>query len=449
MIQITCPSNNIPERTYAIEALLTDVMGVEREEYEIAFKDDTKDYVLQYDSRTVEVEDHFFNRFTEPLSYLHVNNIPTDLSFFHALGLEIPIIYGEDRFAQDADKIIIGLDVFASTFFMLTRWEEFLIGREEKGDCDENQLFSVKSNIHTRPVVNEYSELIRHLLPIGIKIKSFKYKVVLTHDVDSILTPTWRKIAKDIYLQTRYGEPENKVIHLTWREEIKYKRAFPSAYSQFEMYKKLSDQYNIQEWFYMKVCAEGEKEATYWYNDKVTLDVVEWLKKEKSPNIKLGFHPSQSVLNNKSQWDKEVKRVTNLLGYSPIIGRNHHLIYNSDMLRWWESLSDVPVHISDCVFHHNNGFRSGVCVPYHYFDVFSRRKMNLIEHPCQIMDTVIRYDLKKKTEKDVWSEIEKIIAQVEKYCGELVVTWHIYIRNKKLIQDYYKWCEKVIKNAVK
>jgi hypothetical protein len=65
------------------------------------------------------------------------------------------------------------------------------------------------------------------------------------------------------------------------------------------------------------------------------------------------------------------------------------------------------------------------------------------------MDTVIRYDLKKKTEKDVWSEIEKIIAQVEKYCGELVVTWHIYIRNKKLIQDYYKWCEKVIKNAVK
>ena len=81
-IQITCPSNNIPERTYAIEALLTDVMGVEREEYEISFKDDTKDYVLQYDSKTVVVEDHFFNRFTEPLSYLHINNIPTDLIYF-------------------------------------------------------------------------------------------------------------------------------------------------------------------------------------------------------------------------------------------------------------------------------------------------------------------------------------------------------------------------------
>ena len=75
--------------------------------------------------------------------------------------------------------------------------------------------------------------------------------------------------------------------------------------------------------------------------------------------------------------------------------------------------------------------------------------MRVIEHPCQIMDTVIRYDLKKKTEEAVWSEIGSIISQVEKYSGELVVTWHIYLRNKKLIQDYYKWCEKVIENAVR
>ena len=449
MIQITCPSNNIPERTYAIEALLSDVMGVEREEYEISFKDDTKDYVLQYDSRTVVVEDHFFNRFIEPLSYLQVENIPMDLSYFHAVGVEVPIVYGEDRFVQNENNVVIGLDIFASTFFMLTRWEELLLGREEKGDCKEESIWSFTHGIHKRPFVNEYACLLLSLLPTSIRLRKRSYEVRLSHDVDGILTPTWWRIIKDFVNQTKYGEPKNKILNLTWKEEIKYKRAFPNAYCQFEMYKKLSDQFNIQEWFYMKVCAEGEKEATYWHNDKVTLDVVEWLKKEKSPNIILGFHPSQSVLNNKNQWDKEVERVIALLGDIPLIGRNHHLIYNSDMLRWWEGLSDTPVHISDCVFHHNNGFRSGVCVPYHYYDVYSRRKMSVIEHPCQIMDTVIRYDLKKKTEEEVWSEIESIISQVEKYSGELVVTWHIYLRNKKLIQDYYKWCEKVIENAVR
>lgn len=449
MIQITCPSNNIPERTYAIEALLSDVMGVEREEYDISFKDDTKDYVLQYDSRTVVVEDHFFNRFIEPGSYLQVENIPTDLSFFHALGVEVPIVYGEDRFVQNENNVVIGLDIFASTFFMLTRWEELLLGREKKGDCKERMIFSLIHGIHNRPFVNEYAGLLLKLLPTGIRLRKRSYEVRLSHDVDGILTPTWWKIINDFAKQSINGKPENTILNLTWKEEIKYKWAFPNAYCQFEMYKKLSDQYNIQEWFYMKVCAKGEKEATYWHNDKVTLDVVEWLKKEKSPNIKLGFHPSQSVLNNKNQWDKEVERVIALLGDIPFIGRNHHLIYNSDMLRWWEGLSDDPVHISDCVFHRNNGFRSGVCVPYHYYDVFSHRKMSVIEHPCQIMDTVIRYDLKKKTEKEVWGEIDNIISQVKKYNGELVLTWHIYLRSSKLILDYYKWCENVIEHAVR
>lgn len=449
MIQITCPSNNIPERTYAIEALLTDVMGVVREEYEISFKDDTKDYVLQYDSKIVVVEDHFFNRFTEPLSYFHVENIPTELHFYHALGLEIPIIYGEDKFIQDEAKIIIGLDVFASTFFMLTRWEEFLLGREEKGDCDENQLFSVKCNIHTRPVVNEYSELIRKILPIGIKIKNLKYKVVLSHDVDGILTPTWRKIVKDIYFQTRYGEPKNKVINLTWREEIKYKLFFSNAYSQFKMYINLTEKNSIEEWFYMKVCAKGEKEDTYWYNDKRTINVVKRLQNKRVSNIILGFHPSQNVFNNKEQWDSEVRRVTNLLEGTPLIGRNHHLIYDINMLRWWEDLSVKPVHISNCVFHRFNGFRSGVCQSYYLFDVFRQRKMNVIEHPCQIMDMAFRYYENTRSQGDIINEVHNIVSQVKKYNGELVLTWHIYIRNKELIRKYFSWCKRVTEIAKK
>lgn len=449
MIQITCPSNNIPERTYAIEALLSDVMGCEREEYDIVFKDEAKDYVLQYDNRTVVVEDHFFNRFTEPLSYLHVENIPTELHYFHALGLDIPIIYGEDRFSQEGDKIIIGLDVFASTFFMLTRWEEFLIGREETGNCKETIQFALLHGICCRPIVNEYAEFLSKILPIEIKIKSRRYKVILSHDVDGILTPTWWKILKDTVHQKRYGEPKNKVLNLTWKEEIKYKLAFPHAYRQFEMYANLSEKSSIEEWFYMKVCAKGENEDTYWHNDKQTVCVVKRLKKRNAPNIIIGFHPSQNVFNDKEQWDREVKRVSNLIGQLPRIGRNHHLIYNGDMLRWWEGLSEETIHISNCVFHNYNGFRSGVCVPYHCFDIFQQRTMNLVEHPCQIMDTVIRYDGKKKSDSEIWHEIENIVSQVKKYNGELLLTWHIYIRNKKLIQDYYKWCEKVIEYAVK
>ena len=74
--------------------------------------------------------------------------------------------------------------------------------------------------------------------------------------------------------------------------------------------------------------------------------------------------------------------------------------------------------------------------------------MNLIEHPCQIMDTVIRYDEKVKTEKERWQDVQSAIDFVKQFHGELVLTWHIYIRNRKLIQDYVQWCERVIQYAV-
>lgn len=448
MIHISCPNNNIPERTYAIQVLLTEVLGCDSNGYSIQFRDDVAHYELNNEGCKLVIEDHFFNNHTKPLSYLKTDNLPVELLFFHGLGMELPIIYGVDKFIREKNIIIVGLDIFASTFFMLTRWEESLLGREEKGDCDESLLFTVKHGIHIRPIVNEYALFLHQLLPSVFPSSSRNYEVALTHDVDGFVTPSWMRIAKDIMKQTIFGPPKNKVLNLTWKEKIKYRFAFPSAYSQFEMYTGLAEKHHIPEWFYFKACDKGEIEATYFYDDRKTHDVVNKLKSKNNLSILLGFHPSQNVFGKKEQWNKEVSRITELLQVSQMIGRNHHLLFNHSTLRCWESLSDNPLHISNCVFHKRQGFRSGICVPYSLFDLYQRRVMNLVEHPCQIMDTVIRYDKKTKSEQERWQDVKAVIDVVKQYNGELVLTWHIYIRNKKLIQDYFQWCEKVVCYAV-
>jgi len=448
MLRIICPNNNIPERTYAIDVLFNELLGCGISEKDICFDGTATDYTIIVGEKSIIVEDHFFQRLPEPLSYIDKANIPEKVTFFHGMGLEIPIVYGVDKFTKSEKGFIIGLDVFASTFFMLTRWEESLLGREEKGDCDETHLFAVKMDIYQRPIVHEYEKLLKILLSgTGIKFKERSYSVVLSHDVDGFITPSWKRILKDFVKQTIHGAPKNKVLNLTWKEKVRYKLAFPMAYSQFEMYTALTERHHIPEWFYFKVCGKGEKEATYLFNDNQVKELVDTLKKKKN-NIALGFHPSQNVFGNKHQWDKEVSRISKLLQEKPTIGRNHHLLFNYETLRLWESISDVTLHISNCVFHKRQGFRSGVSVPYHLFDLYQRRVMNLIEHPCQIMDTVIRYDVKTKTEDERLLDIQNCIEQVRKYHGELVLTWHIYIRDKKLIQDYCKWCEKVLRYAV-
>jgi len=452
MIQIVCPNNNIPERTYAINVLFNELLGCGISGGDILFDDNVSNYSIVLNGKSIIIEDHFFLKHPDPLSYLNEQSLPGALEFFHGMGLEIPIIYGRDLFEEDDSYITIGLDIFASTFFMLTRWEESLLGREERGDCDENQLFVSKYGIYHRPIVHEYEELLRLLLSMcGMQFKERRYNVVMSHDVDGFLTPSCFEIIKSFIRQLIYGKPRNRILNLTWFEKIRYKMAFPTSYSQFEFYTDVCKKYDLPEWFYFKVCDYGEVECTYKYNSTQTREIVKRLKRKSKPLMLLGFHPSQSTFGNSSQWNSELDRVNDLIGLTPEIGRNHHLLYNYEMLRMWEKAANKTpkgdLIISNCVFHNKFGYRSGIAVPYYLFDIFERRTMNLREHPCQIMDTVIRYHRKSKTENEIWEEIKPVIDSAKKYNCELVLTWHIYIRNAKLIREYFKWCEDIVQYA--
>lgn len=448
MVRIICPDNNVPERKYSIDCVFRDLLGFGENEYKVLFNEYFDEfYQIEINEQIIKIEDHFFRFHKAPLSYLNSSNIPSVLHYFHAFDLSVPIIYGVDKFIQEENTIYIGLDIFASTFFMLTRWEENFLGREEKGDCDESQLFSVRHNIYKRPIVNEYEAILRKILTsCGISLQSRQFQVVLAHDVDGIITPSWSGIIKSL-LKRILGKYRTSITVLSWRQQLIYKFKFPNCFSQFKFYRDICIKYNIQEWFYFKVCAKGEVESTYHYNDSELIKLVNYLKEEN--DTYLGFHPSQSTFNDIQRWNKEVNRISQLIGNGFIIGRNHHLLYNYQMLRLWENLAlksslNNDFKISNCVFHKRLGFRSGVAVPYSIFDIYERRVMSLKEYPCQIMDTAIRLG-RYVDDTAVADDINYIVNQCKTYSGHLILTWHIYIRKIELIKDYYNKCLYTIK----
>lgn len=139
------------------------------------------------------------------MSYLKAEHLPAELVYFHARDKEIPIIYGVDKFEETDNKIVIGLDLFASTFFMLTRWGESLYGRDEKGDCPEDLLFTIKQGIYQRPIVHEYEFFLKELLHESrVQTQDRVYSVILSHDVDDLVPPSWSELAINLYRRIRY-----------------------------------------------------------------------------------------------------------------------------------------------------------------------------------------------------------------------------------------------------
>lgn len=127
MLHVSIPNNNLPEREYIIEVMLTGFLGLP---YSLTPGPDPTAYHLCFDGAELVIRDHFFSRYPSPLSYLVKEAIPLRAGFLKnrcTIDKDIPVIYGNDEFHHEGQNLVCGIDLFGSSFFMLARWEEAVL----------------------------------------------------------------------------------------------------------------------------------------------------------------------------------------------------------------------------------------------------------------------------------------------------------------------------------
>jgi len=126
VIKINIPNNFLPERKYILDILFNEFLGLK---FKINVKYVSKNYeIVLENGKKLIIKDLFFSNFEDGLNYLDKKNIPEKIKFFKnqfIVEKNFPVIYGDDEFKIKEDEIICGIDIFASSFFMLTRWEEY------------------------------------------------------------------------------------------------------------------------------------------------------------------------------------------------------------------------------------------------------------------------------------------------------------------------------------
>ena len=435
-IRLYIPANNVPERLYAIEVLFNELLRLDYDVVEE--KDQVESLVIQAGDKVFAFEDHFWNNHLEPNSYLSKENIPhniTKLSSFFALA--IPIIYGEDKNKIEENRMLCGLDILASTFFMLTRWEEYVLGRKESGKCNEEELLCVKAGYARVPIVHVYEEFLKYLLnEAGIELKNNrKFAIKTTHDVDRCYLTGWGELlsnAKRIYAKG------NK--QLAWKivkDYIWFKKHFKNPFDTYEFFMDCAEQIGIKDEFYFKCCEANEIGTTYQIGDK---EVQRFIKCIKKRNHKIGFHPSESTFANHSQFAKEVERLMQGADPTSLAGRNHMLLISLATYRDWETLQ--AEYVSNYGYQARNGFRCGIAVPFKIFDFEQRRMTSLTEIPFEVMDTVMLRN--KPSFDDALSDIIDIIRIVKEYNGTLCTNWHTNVYNMRSMIDYKQVYPKMI-----
>lgn len=425
---VEIPNNNIEERKYAISVLFADFLHVEPPQ--IAVSDTNCTTILCYDKKIVFL-DHFWSHHPEPLSFLDIRNLPepafSKLDFFGTN--QIPILYGNDKCEVTDNSITCGIDIWASLFFMLTRWEEYVNPtRDEHGRFPAKESIALKHNFLHLPIVNIYSEMLKkmfHHLGIFDSLKTQKgeenrilqSKLILTHDIDILQSnPIWKSLGGDILKR----HDLKMALHRLF--------IFHDPLNCFDYLMDQSEKAGTQSIFFFMAADHRNGHSNNYLNTKKFARTIENIKKR---GHLIGFHAGHGTAYNPQRYADELQLLRQHTGLDITYSRQHFLKF--DMPRTFNILEnngithDFSLGYSDC-----EGFRCGTGNSYRVFDFLARKTLNVREVPLIIMDGTLNHTKHLST-----SQAKKLICNYFYTCKKHETPQAILFHNSSF--DNYTW----------
>lgn len=341
---------------------------------------------------------------------------------------DLPVIYsGNGKLNSLLDKsdnlIKTNIDIIASSFFMLTRYEEVIVDERDKFDrFPATSSLAYKEGFLERPIVDEYIELFWNWIDSfnpGLKRKKLwagkKFAVCLTHDVDRLrkfrLMPPLLTLKRVLF--------ERRESKKAWRVFTDYLKAIGRSMEDpyliaFDRLLSLERAYGCASTFYFM--AEGED---YSVSSSDTKALMNRLLDERN---EIGLHGGFDSYNDSTRLNDEKRLVEQALGAEVIGIRQHFLRWKTpETWRIQEKAGlkyDTTLSFADHV-----GFRCGICHPYQPFDVLEGRILDIWEVPLVVMDGSL-FGYQDLCLEEGWQVIKTLIDTVEQHRGVFVTLWH-------------------------
>lgn len=338
-------------------------------------------------------------------------------------------VYGRDL---DFD-----FDPLAATFFMVTRYEEYLPHREDEHGrfCPEESL-AMQAGFLDQPVVDQWAQLIRKKINqryADTPIAGPSYHFVQTVDIDA----AWRYSHKGIF-RTVVGATRDL---FSWHQPDEVARRFKvllhreqDPYDTFdyilELHKKISGSQLI---FFALLADYGQYDKPASYLNPHFRELLQHL----DDYANMGIHPGYHTLENPMASDKEIKRLEDILHRPTVRSRFHFL--RLQLPRSYRILqhagikNDYTMGYADVV-----GFRAGISSPYPFYDLERDHENELLIHPFCVMDTTLKKYLRLTPEEGL-KEYKRIIDRVREVEGTFCCIVHN--QNLNTLDGWEGWKE--------
>ncbi len=394
-------------------------------------------------ARVVILPSHFFDKGI----YLTDKGIPKlPLENWHGT----PLLFGTPQEEMANGKLVIHADIIASSFFLMSRYEELVNpqNKDAHGRYTGNGSYPGKLGFLERPIIDEYGRHLRDCLRgLGIAVQepSSLGKVYLTHDVDI----PWKKWTFYSALRGCLGYSKRNRQLTIW-PMLNYfgyykKNPFDTFDWILEQDGRVKDRLGKRcEDIYFIIGAEESDDYTesYLYDEKAKVLLGKLREKASYIGLHVGYNTGKK--HDPEKINKEKDAVEEFLGQPIFYNRNHYLLSTEP-----SALRDlIAVGITDDFtmgYADRVGFRLGTAQCVRWIDPEEFIVTNLRLHPLIAMDGSLAEKQYMALDLD---ECITYINKLYKTCKSVKGDFCILFHNNSIALGEYAWLKEAYQYMV-
>lgn len=327
---------------------------------------------------------------------------------------------GNKVFFATHPKYIFPFDPFAASFYLVSRYEEYLPHmRDEHDRYNTLESLAYQKNFLHKPLVNIWALRIKQALLQSFPAMSFpvrKYKYISTIDIDNAFAFLEKGIMRTA------GGYLRSLVKMNFSEFADRTRVLlGTARDPYDTY---DFQFSLQKKHKFR-CIYFVLLGNYGVNDKnVAPDNHKFrsLIKSLADYSEVGIHPSYGSNKNSKSLKREIGTLNKILKREVTKSRQHFLILRLPLT--YRQLIDLDI-TDDYTMGYalQTGFRAGICSTFYFYDLDLEQSTRLRIHPFAVMDATLKYYMKIPPEEAI-SHIAPLIDEVKAVNGTFISLWH-------------------------
>ncbi|WP_428744902.1 polysaccharide deacetylase family protein [Tenacibaculum sp.] len=337
---------------------------------------------------------------------------------------------GVPCFFDSIEASEIPFDIFAASFFLITRYEEYLPHiKDIHGRFSATESIAYQNGFLEKPLVDiwayKFLEVLKQKFP-DFEHETRSYQYISTIDVDNAYAYKYKS-----FIRTLGGFLKDALhfkIFTIWGRLAVLLNFKKDPFDTFQELLHLKKTHNIKTIFFFLI---GDY-TTYDTNVSASKTKFKLLIKDMVDYARVGLHPSYYTMTDIALLKKEKERLESITNMPIKRSRQHFL--RISFPETYQQLIDLEIEEDYSMGYSSHvGFRASTCTPFYFYDLDFEIQTPLKVFPFALMDTTLN-DYLKLTPKQSLGRIRDLKNEVKAVNGVFITVFH-----NESLSNYLRW----------